>query len=123
MASVGSMIDELKKLRDKKAAAQEVADAIDKQVKAKEAELIELMQAEGLEKAAGKTASVSLSKTIVASVSDWDQFYEYIRKNKFFHLLQRRVSDPAYRELVDAGKKVPGVEPFTKTGLRVTTTK
>lgn len=53
----------------------------------------------------------------VAQVTDWDAFYAYIYKNKFGHLLQRRVSDPAWRELMEQGKKVPGTTPFTKKRL------
>jgi hypothetical protein len=42
----------------------------------------------------------------------------------YFHLLQKRVSEPAYRELLEKGKKVPGVQPFTarKLNLRSLTT-
>ena len=66
-------------------------------------------------------ASVSITTSVVADVKEWDSFYAFIAKNKFFHLLQRRVSEPAYRELLDAGKKVPGVLPFTKKKLNVRT--
>ena len=48
---------------------------------------------------------------------------QHISRTKAWHLLQRRVSDPAYRELLELGKKVPGVEPFNKRTLSVTTTK
>lgn len=123
MSSVGKQIDDLIKLRQLKAAAQAKVDEIDEKVKAAEAVLLETLQAEGVEKATGKLGTVSVSQNVVATVKDWDAFYEYISKNKFFHLLQRRVSDPAYRELLDMGKKVPGVEPFTKVGLRVTQAK
>ena len=123
MSSLGAKIDALQKKRVLRAAAQKKADDIDAEVKAMEAELLEALSAEGIDKASGKLATVSVSNTVVASVKDWDSFYEYIRKYKFFHLLQRRVADLAYRELIDQGKKVPGTEPFTKTSLRVTASK
>jgi hypothetical protein len=82
---------------------------------------MERMKSEGIEKATGSKASVSLSSTVVADVQDWDAFWPYIAKNKFWHLVQKRVSDPAYRELLDLGKKVPGVQPFTKHAVLVRT--
>ena len=36
----------------------------------------------------------------------------HIRKTKDFSLLQRRLAAPAIKERWEAGKKVPGVEPF-----------
>ena len=53
----------------------------------------------------------------VAGVTDWDKLYAFIKKKNYFHLLQRRVSDPAWRELIEQGKKVPGTTGFTKKRL------
>jgi hypothetical protein len=83
---------------------------------------MEDMQANGIDKMTGKHASVSITSTVVANVEDWDAFGAYILKNKLLHMLQRRVSDPAYRELLDAGKKVPGVQPFNKKRLNLRAT-
>ena len=80
---------------------------------------MERMEAEGTDKAQGSKASVTISKNVVANVTDWDELWPYIVKNKFYGLVQRRVTDTAYRELLDLGKKVPGVEPFTKRALTV----
>ena len=80
---------------------------------------MERMEKEGLDKMSGTKASLSISATVTANVEDWDAFYAYILKNKYTHLLQRRVSDPAYRELVESGKKVAGVTPFVKKRLNV----
>ena len=80
---------------------------------------MERLEAEGLDKASGSKATVSISANTVANVEDWDSFWSYIIKNKYTHLLQRRVSDPAYRELLEQGKRVPGVQPFVKRTLNV----
>ena len=77
------------------------------------------MESAGVDKFSGKLGTVSISTNVVANVEDWDALYPYIAKNKLWHLLQRRVSDPAYRELLDAGKKVPGVQPFSKKRLNL----
>jgi hypothetical protein len=107
-------------------AAREEKRRLDAQVKKTEAaiaelqtQLMERMEAEGTDKAQGSKASVTISKNVVANVTDWDELWPYIAKNKFYGLVQRRVNDLAYRELLDLGKKVPGVEPFTKRALNV----
>lgn len=117
--TMGALIDAIWATREEKR-------RLEAQVKETEAHTAELqeqlmarMEAEGTDKAQGSKASVSISSNVVANVEDWDQFWAYVIKKKYTHLLQRRVSDPAYRELLEAGQKVPGVEPFTKRTLNV----
>jgi hypothetical protein len=117
--TIGGDIDAMFSLREKKRALEAAAKDLEGQATLIEERLMESMTASGVEKATGKLASVSISSNTVANVEDWDAFGAYIVKNKLLHLLQRRVSDPAYRELLDAGKKVPGVQPFTKKRLNL----
>jgi hypothetical protein len=115
----GSTADALFELREKKRKLEESVKAIDGQIDGLQSELLEAMEAAGTEKLSGKHATVSISSAVVANVTDWDALYPYIAKNKFWHLLQRRVSDPAYRELLEANKKIPGVQPFSKKRLNL----
>ncbi|HQJ52284.1 MAG TPA: hypothetical protein PKW05_10965 [Anaerolineae bacterium] len=119
VGTLGSTIDEMWALREKKRVAEEAVKKIEVDIAIQEEILLARMDKEDTNKAEGKKASASITNAVVANVQDWGAFHEYIRKNKFFHLLQRRVSDPAYRELLDLGKKVPGVEPFTKRKLNL----
>ena len=104
-------------MREQKRAAEVAVKEIEVKITAAEEEVMERLGAQGLDSAKGKDASVSVTSATVANVEDWPAFHAYIAKNKFFHLLQKRVSDPAYRELLDLGKKVPGVSPFNKKKL------
>ena len=72
-----------------------------------------------VERLTGKAASVSISTSTVANVEDWDAFLAWIYKTKNGHLLQRRVSDPAWREMVEIKGVVPGTQPFTKKRLNL----
>lgn len=114
---IGATIDNLWALREQKKKAEEAVREIEVKIKEAEETLTERLEAEGMEKATGTKATISIGTSVVADVQDWDEFWKYIIKNKYTHLLQRRVSEPAYRELLDAGKKVPGVLPFTKKKL------
>jgi len=113
------LIDQFWVAREEKRALEEQVKEVEVKIKEIEASLMDQMEEQGLEKATGSKASASISASTVADVQDWDLFWPYIAKNKYWHLVQRRVSDPAYRELLDAGKKVPGVQPFVKRRLNL----
>ena len=65
-------------------------------------------------------ATAAITRTTVAQVTDWDEVYKYVKKTGEFDLLQKRMSDVAYRERLDAGKPVPGTEPFIVVNLSLT---
>jgi hypothetical protein len=116
-ATLGVMVDQVFKLRTKKAELEAAVKDVSGQIANLESELLERMKAEGVEKTSGKGGTVSVGTSVVADVTDWDAFLSFIYKNKFGHLLQRRVSDPAWRELIEQKGKVPGTQPFTKVKL------
>jgi hypothetical protein len=135
--TVGSLIDQYWALREDKKRHEAAVDEVSKKLTALEAQLVERMKADGLDKAAGKKASVSFTYSCVGDVQGddgWDKFYSFIKKNNYFHLLQRRVSDAAYKELLasingagadfdvlKAKKQIPGVLPFLRRRINVRT--
>ena len=119
--TLGSTIDLAFALREKKREAQKVVDNIDVEITALNEVLFERLDKEETTKGEGKLASVSISSAIVANVTDWELLWPYIAKHKHFHLVQKRLSDPAVRELWEMKKTVPGVEPFTKRTLNLRT--
>lgn len=118
-ATTGAIIDQLWAAREEKRRLEQEAKEVGSKIEDIETDLMERLGKEGLEKATGSKASVSISSVVTADVQDWDAFHTFIGKNKFWHLLQRRASDPGVRELWDANKKVPGVLPFTKKKLNL----
>lgn len=72
----------------------------------------QLMDAEepSLLKFATAKGTVYLSPQVSPKVVDWDKFYGYIIKTEALHMLERRPSRGAFRELHAAHKAVPGVE-------------
>lgn len=118
--SVGSTIDLMHALREEKRAADAVVKTIEEKIAAQEEVLYKLMDAQGLKKAGGSKATASIDSAVVASVDDWDAFWAWVVKKKYFHLIQKRVSNLGYRELLEKGVKVPGVQPFTKRKLTLT---
>jgi len=122
LGTIGGMTDALVALREEKRELQAQIDEVEAKYKALEEQLIEKLDAEGTDKGAGKAGSVSISSTVVANVDDWDAFYAYIKKNNYFHLLQRRPADAACRELFEQKGSIPGVTPFSKRRLNLRST-
>ena len=120
MTTVGSKIDHLHVLREKRRQLEKEIEHINKEFSIIEGDLLRQMQAEGLEKAGGKFASAAIVDSVKPTIEDWDLFYNYIKKNDYFHLLERRPSVTGCRELFETKGKIPGVVPFTiqKVSLR-----
>jgi hypothetical protein len=118
--TVGSLIDAMHTVRE----ARRAIAAQDKELSAQqadlEAQLLTLMDEEGVTKSTGKTATASISESTQFNVTDWDSFTTFMAKKKWFHLVQRRISAPSVREIFEKEGNVPGLEPFTKReiGLR-----
>lgn len=117
--SLGALIDQMWTLRDKKRELEASIKGLDGEIANIESSLLEQMASQGVDKMSGVMATVSISTNTVAQVDDWGAFWAFIHKKKYDHLLQRRVSDPAYRELLEQGIKVPGVSPFSKQRLNL----
>ncbi len=67
----------------------------------------------------GKLAKATVVTSKVPTITDKDKFLKYVMRNKATDLLKNGVSTAAYRERLNAGKKVPGVETFTVVSLRL----
>jgi hypothetical protein len=121
--TLGQLLTKLHKARQKKVVADAACKVADDEVDAAKKAVMDHLQAQGMDKGGDKNLSVSLTQKVVPNVKDWDAFYAFIKKNNYFHLLHRRVSEPAWREiheqLAAKKKEVPGTEPFTKIDLSI----
>lgn len=119
MSTVGAKIDALHALREEKRQLEELLKAKAQEIDLAENDLIEQMDQQNITKSTGSKATVSISTSVKPSVEDWDAFYAYIHKNKYYHLLERRPSVTGCRELFDHKGAIPGVVPFTQRKLSI----
>ena len=119
--TLGSVIDNLWALRETKRAKEAEVKEIELQIADAETSVYEQMDAQGVDKSTGKKASISITSVVTSSIEDWDLFTAFVKKTGYFHLLQRRVSEVAARELFESKGKVPGLTPFTKRKLNLRT--
>lgn len=106
-------------LREAKRELEKQVKVIEQQLTANEYELLEAADAVGLTHFRVGNLSLSVSEQVVGNVEDWDQVYAYIKDNDAFHLLQRRLGNAAYKELLDMGNPPPGIVPFTKRSINL----
>jgi hypothetical protein len=119
--TLGEEIDELWEKREEIRALEDEAARKQKAYNIAEAHLRERMLKENLPKAAGRKGIVTVTTSVVPTVKDWDVFYEFIHRHRYYHLLERRPSVSGCRELFESKGLVPGVEPFVKEKLRLVT--
>ena len=124
--SLGASADLIWTLREKKRDLDKEVKLIEADIAALTTTIFGLLDAQDTRKAEGRKASISVNYTEIASVKDWDAAIKFIGagkrtdKSAYLHLVQHRISDPAYRELRGLGLVIPGLEDFTKRSLSIT---
>lgn len=119
LKGIGPAIDDLFALRSRKQELEKQVKDIEAEYALIEEALLAKLKAEGTDKGAGKRASATVSTTTVGSLDDDVKFFAYVKKTGYFHLLQRRLSDPAIRELMASKGSIPGVTTFDKVRLNL----
>lgn len=117
--TLGALIDALDDAREAKRALAAQTKEAEGVYNDLAAQIIERMDAEDTRKGEGKKAGASITEVVVAEVEDFDALCAYVKRTGYFHLFQRRISDPAFRELQETKGAVPGLKPFVKRNLNL----
>jgi len=120
---IGTQIDALWQLRESKREHEEKIKALNAVIEQKEFALFETMDAQGTTTGAGRKGKVTLGESVVPQVTDWVEFWKFIRKNNAFELLEKRAAVAAFREHASRRRDhtVPGVVPYTKRKITLGT--
>lgn len=102
-----------------KAAAQ--TKDMQEELKELEETLLLAMQDANIESIAGANAEAKLGKSLRVSFDDYEAWEKFCYRKKALHLMQRRISTVAYRELKESlgGKPVPGLKEYEQPTLSV----
>ena len=117
--TISVISDEVWAIKCKVTALNKQVDDLKREQAALEHELYEKAMEQGLEKGGGKTSTFSIAASTVPQVNNWDDFYDYIHTNKYYHLLQRRPSVEGCRELWRGNVYIPGVDQYTQSKITV----
>ncbi len=119
---LGTRIDRLYKLRDEIRAKEKALKTLKAKFSKEEDAIFKGYKKQELDGAQGKVGKVTIKRTVVGNIKNYKTFTNWLMKHKHPELLQRRVSNVAYRELLDQrkGKLIPGMESFEKITLSLT---
>jgi hypothetical protein len=115
--NLASLVQNLSELRSRKKAFEKEIKELDSSISDLESDIIKAMDAEGIEQSVSNHVRVKINEATYPHVENWDQFYDFIYENRYFHLLEKRPTAVAYRELLSLNQRVPGVVPFVKRKL------
>lgn len=108
--TLGAKIDKLYALREERLALERQAEKLKDDEALYQGEVLKHLASSRVESARGKLATATRRVTVVGKVGDWTKLYAHIVETGSFELLQRRLNDGSFRERVEAGHVVPGVE-------------
>lgn len=106
-------------LREQKRELEAAVKGIEEELAENEQALLAFADELGLDKFAVGKLTFSVSTNVVGNVTDWDQVYAFVKEHDAFHLIQRRLANAAYKEILETGDGLPGVEPFVKRSLNM----
>jgi len=118
--TIGTEVAMLQVLKDQIKVVQTDLKDLEAQKRELEDTIMTTLTESGSSLARTESGTVSIITENLAQVVDWPEFYDYVQKNEAFYLLQRRVSNPAWRDECGAKGMVPGTATFTKHKLSFT---
>ena len=117
----GETVNALADVRQQIKGLNDQLSALNERKQQLEGSLIRGMEAIGLKRLATDNATISVATEMMPQVTDWEAFGPYVIQNEALHLLHRRVSAAACRELTAEGEAIPGVEMHELTKLNFRT--
>jgi cell division septum initiation protein DivIVA len=112
--NVDEVISNIVRLRDEATDLNKKIDEIKQERAQYEAQLMSMMAEMGATQMGSKHGTAYMKMKQVPFISNWDEFAPFCAQN--LQLLQKRISAPAVKEILDTGEEIPGlsfVEEFT----------
>ena len=116
-ASLGKIIDRMLVVRDERAALNKQADGLKAEFDQLELQVLQKLDEQDTVQGRSKTATATIATQVVPTIKDWEAFESYIINNNALYLLEKRPAGAAFRELMQQGEVIPGLEPYTKTSI------
>ncbi len=119
MTDLDALSQRLIQIRDERRLLKEQDKELSKEFEEISEQVLAAMNEMGTDSTRTAHASMSASTQIVANVKDWDSLYQFIRDNDAFFLLQKRVSNTAWREQRELTGDIAGTEAYEKVSLNL----
>ena len=120
--NVGEMVDLLFTLKSELKEVQELESALSSAVEYLQNKIIEVMDELSIDKVSRKgVGTVSSKVELYPNVVDMDALVKYMYENNYSGLLQKRISAPLFREILEETGEYPdGVDAYPKAKLNIT---
>ncbi len=112
--TTSDIIDEMHQVREEYRALDAESNVLKAKYAELDAELVTLFDVDGINQSRTDLATATLSESVVASIKDPKRFWAWVGRFKKWHLVENRVSNPAYREEMENRKEeIPGLSSYT----------
>jgi len=118
--TLGSVVDALYALREKRLAIVREAGEIEERERELREDLLKMLQEAGTSVARGEVATASRYAKQFARIVDPEKFLAYVVKEKAFELATVSAKTEACRERWETSAKVPGVVPDSVVKISLT---
>jgi len=116
---IGTVVTKYLKLKTKIAEENKKVTDLKSQASELEKEIIKMLEAEKQTGTKVALGSVNISETVMGNIAakDKPKLLKYAQDKDAMQLLDLRLSQGAYREMIEAGTKFTFIKPFTKKSL------
>lgn len=117
--SLGAMIARLVEIRDRRREIAAEDSMLVEQWDEIKKIVLQRMEEEGSNQVGSKEAgaTVTLTESVVPQVVDREAAEKWILETGNLYMLQFRIATGAFRELIESGQEVPGIEKFIKKDI------
>lgn len=121
LADLAKKVDAYIEVRERRRQMERDAEKLKEKEEAPlRAAILEALKTSGAGAVGGTRYQASLTIKKSPQVADWGMFYQYIKDNDAFELLQKRLSGPAVKERWEAKVEIPGVVAVDVDDLSIT---
>ncbi len=118
-AKIGITVTKFLKLKATISKRDKETDELKSQAVELELKIIKLLELEKLVRFDSRTGSVKINKSFVGNCDDKRKLLKYAISKKQMQLVTINLSQPAYREMVEDGVKLPFIKKFNKKKLNI----
>lgn len=103
------LVDSYVNIREQRLAADRLAEQLKETEEDLKRTIIAKFQEQGLKALGGSNGLVKMTELDEPKAENWELIYDYVAEHQAWHLLHKRITTTAIKELWDDGKTVPGV--------------
>lgn len=118
---LGDLIDAAFNLREKKRELEAQVKGVNEELSDLELLILQQLEDVGVTTARAAAASATITEQVLPQVTDFEETLEWIGEDfdERKHMLFRRISSGPFKEMLDAGEHVPGVETYVRRKVSI----